>query len=143
MDYTPRRIIAMVREGFRQDVLSSQTIWLCASCYACRVRCPRDINITDVMYALKREAIRNHLYPKNFPIPVLACAFFDMVQKRGRSAEFWLVFSMAMRTNPLILLAMMRTGWHLWRTGRLSVGMDQIRGVEELQKALASPRQEV
>jgi quinone-modifying oxidoreductase subunit QmoC len=143
MDYTPRRIIAMVREGFRQDVLSCQTIWLCASCYACRVRCPRDINITDVMYALKREAIRNHLYPKHFPIPVLARAFFDMVQKRGRSAEFWLVFSMALRTNPFILLGMMRTGWHLWRTGRLSMGMEQIRGVGELQRALASTREEV
>src|SRR5512138_2064641 len=27
MDYTPRRIIAMVREGFRDEVLNSVTIW--------------------------------------------------------------------------------------------------------------------
>lgn len=142
MDYTPRRIIATVREGFREDVLRSQTIWLCASCYACRVRCPRDINITDIMYALKREAIRSRMYPPHFPIPVLAKAFFDMVKRRGRSTEFWLVLRMALRSNPLILLGMVKTGWHLWRTGRLSLGFEKIRGVSELQKALASPREE-
>jgi len=141
MDYTPRRIMAMVREGFRRDVLRSQTIWLCASCYACRVRCSRDINITDVMYTLKREAIRNRLYPSHFPIPVLARAFFDMVQRRGRSAEFWLVLKMALRSNPLMLLGMVRTGWHLWRTGRLSLGRDRIQAVSELRRALASPRE--
>ena len=143
MDYTPRRIMATVREGFREDVLRSHTIWLCASCYACRVRCPRDINITDIMYALKREAIRSRMYPSHFPIPVLAKAFFDMVKRRGRSTEFWLVLRMALRSNPLILLGMVKTGWHLWRTGRLSLGYERIKGVDELQKALASPREEV
>jgi heterodisulfide reductase subunit C len=143
MDYTPRRTIAMVREGFREDVLRSQTIWLCASCYACQVQCPREINITDVMYALKREAIGSRRYPRHFPIPELARAFFDIVKRRGRSSELWIVLIMALRSNPLILLGMMKTGWHLWRTGRLSLGLEKIRGVSELQKALASPREEV
>ena len=74
MDFAPRRIIALVREGFKEDALSCQTIWLCASCYACAVHCPRQIHITDVMYSLKREAIQQKLYPKRFSIPVLAQA---------------------------------------------------------------------
>ena len=37
MDYTPREIIAMARMGFKEEVLKSYTIWLCASCYACTV----------------------------------------------------------------------------------------------------------
>jgi quinone-modifying oxidoreductase, subunit QmoC len=143
MDYTPRRTIAMVREGFRDDVLRSQTIWLCASCYACQVQCPREINITDVMYALKREAIREKKYPSRFPIPMLARAFFDIVKRRGRSSEMWIVLIMALRSNPLILLGMVKTGWHMLRTGRLSLGLDKIRGADELQKALASPHREV
>src|SRR5512142_1640305 len=58
MDYTPRRVINLAREGFRTEALSSNTIWLCASCYSCAVQCPQDIHITDIMYGLKREAIR-------------------------------------------------------------------------------------
>lgn len=136
MDFTPRRVIALVREGFRQDVLSCQTIWLCASCYACVVHCPQNIRITDLMYSLKREAIRAGLYPKRLPIPALAQEFYRMVQRRGRISEFWLVLRMALRSNPVGLLAMARTGWELFRKGRLPLAVEGIRGVQELRREL-------
>ena len=79
MDFTPRKIIAMVREGFREEVLGSFTIWLCASCYSCTADCPREIKITDVMYALKQLAIKEGIYPKRFPIPVMAQEFYKIV----------------------------------------------------------------
>lgn len=133
MDKTPRQIIALVREGFRDDALRSKTIWLCASCYSCSVDCPQEIKITDVMYRLKREAIQRNVWPKRFPIPVLAQEFCNLVQRKGRNSEFWLVFRMALRTNPLALLQFAPLGWRLWRTGRLSLRMERIRRVDELQ----------
>ena len=140
MDFSPRRIIALIREGFRKDALGSRTIWLCASCYACAVHCPRQIHITDVMYSLKREAIQYRLYPPRFPVPVLAQEFCKMVRQRGRSSEFWLVLRMAFRSNPLILLGMFRTGWDLLRTGRLSLRRERIRDIDSLPQELA-PRE--
>lgn len=137
MDFAPRRVIALVREGFRDDALSCQTIWLCASCYACAVHCPRQIRITDVMYNLKREALRRKLYPHRFPIPVLAQEFHKIVRRRGRSSEFWLVLRMALRSNPLQLFTMVRTGWRLFRTGRLSLRQEHIQNMHELQRQLA------
>jgi len=137
MDYAPRRVIALVREGFRAEALGCQTIWLCASCYSCAVHCPRRIRITDVMYSLKREAVQHKLYPRRFPIPVLAQEFFTIVSRSGRSSEFWLVLRMALRSNPLQLLSMLQTGWRLIRTGRLSLRRDKITGVRELQRELA------
>jgi len=141
MDFTPRRIVALVREGFHEDALACQTIWLCASCYACAVHCPQEIRITDLMYTLKREAIRRGLYPKRLPIPVLAREFYRMVQQRGRSSEFWLVLKMALRSNPLVLAGMARTGWQLLRTGRLSLRRERIGRLEELQRELAAARE--
>ena len=132
MDFSPRRIIALVREGFREDALGCKTIWLCASCYSCGVHCPRQIHITDVMYGLKQEAIQSRLYPARFPVPVLAQEFCKMVRRRGRNSEFWLVLRMALRSNPLILFGMWRTGWDLLRTGRLSLRRERIRDVAVL-----------
>jgi len=140
MDFSPRRIIALVREGFRADALSSKTIWLCASCYSCAVHCPRQIHITDVMYSLKREAIGDRLYPARFPVPVLAQEFCKLVRQRGRSSEFWLVLRMALRSNPSILFKMVRTGWDLARTGRLSLRRERIRDMSSLARHLA-PRE--
>jgi quinone-modifying oxidoreductase, subunit QmoC len=87
MDFTPRKIIAMVKEGFRDEVLSNRTVWLCASCYSCTVECPKGIKITDIMYALKREAIMKKVYPKRFAIPVFSKSFYDEVKHGGRSSE--------------------------------------------------------
>ena len=137
MDFGPRKIISLVREGFREEALRSETIWLCASCYSCAVHCPRQIHITDVMYSLKREAIQQKLYPKRFPIPVLAQEFYKMVRRYGRSSEFWLVLRMALRTNPLQLLTMAGSGWQLMRTGRLRLGQDKIENVKEMQSQMA------
>jgi heterodisulfide reductase subunit C len=136
MDYTPRRIVQLVREGFRDDALSCQTIWLCASCYSCGVHCPQQIHITDMMYGLKREAIREKKYPARFPIPVLAQEFFGMVKRRGRSSEFWLVLRLAMKSNPFILFTMMRTGWDLFRTGRMSLKSEGIERRDELARLM-------
>lgn len=141
MDFTPRRIIALVREGFRTDALSCQTIWLCASCYSCTVHCPQNVHITDVMYSLKREAIKHKLYPARFPIPVLAREFYAIVRQRGRNSEFWLVLRMAMKSNPLVLLTMAKTGWGLLRTGRMSLKSERISKIRELQNELADPQE--
>jgi len=141
MDFTPRRIIALVREGFRRDVLSSQTIWLCASCYACAAHCPQDIHITDVMFTLKREAIHQRLFPTRFPIPVLAQEFYRMVRRRGRISEFWVVLRLVLRTNPSALFSMARAGVTLMRRGRLSIGRKRVRNIDELHRALSGSRE--
>jgi quinone-modifying oxidoreductase subunit QmoC len=138
MDVPPRRITALVREGFREDALSCQTIWLCSSCYSCAVHCPRQIHLTDVMYSLKREAIRDKLYPKRLPVPVLAQEFRRMVRRNGRNSEFWLVLRMALRSNPLVLLGMVRSGWDLLRTGRLSLKRERIESVREMRAMLGT-----
>jgi len=58
MDYSPRQMWQMVRLGMEAEVLSSRTFWLCTTCKACQVRCPRGIPITDTMVALKEYAVR-------------------------------------------------------------------------------------
>lgn len=62
--YNPRRIIHMALLGLRQQVLSSDFIWLCSTCYACHERCPQDVRITDLMHAIKNIAVREgHIHP--------------------------------------------------------------------------------
>ena len=119
MDYTPRKLIGMVREGFKQEVIESFSIWLCASCYECTVRCPAGIHVTDVMYTLKRVAIREGIYPKRFPVPVLAKEFMHMLKGSGRTNEFWLAFKMLLKSVPEKLLTSWPLGLRLWLHGRL------------------------
>jgi len=136
MDYTPRRIIAMTRHGFKEEVLNSFTIWLCASCYLCTVECPKEIRITDVMYILKQYAIQNKLYKKRFPIPILSKCFYKIVEKSGRNSEGKLIFLLYMKTNPLQLLGRFKVGMKLWFKGRINISGESIKERKQLQTIL-------
>ena len=136
MDYTPRRLINLAREGFKKEVLSSLTIWLCSSCYSCRVECPKKIQVTDIMYALKRRAISEGVYPKRFPIPVLAKEFGRMIFMWGRVNETLLVIDLFLRTNWFKFLSMTGLGLNLMRTGRMSFLPEHIQRKDELRKVL-------
>jgi quinone-modifying oxidoreductase subunit QmoC len=123
MDYTPRKIIAMTRAGFKHDVLRCLTIWLCASCYSCTVECPRQIKITDLMYSLKQKAIKEKVYPPRFPIPVLAREFYKLIRQRGRSSESRLITRMYLKTNPLAMFGQIGLGLRLLWKGRLDIDL--------------------
>jgi quinone-modifying oxidoreductase subunit QmoC len=142
MDYTPRQIIAMIRAGFKGEVLSSYTTWLCASCYSCSVECPKEIKITDIMYAAKRLAIRRGVHPKRFPTPVLAGEFFNSVEKSGRNSEGWVLTNLLLKTNPLKLFKQASLGLRLWAKGRLSPRRESIKRTGELHSILKTLEKE-
>ena len=127
MDFTPRRLIAMTRAGFKNEVLGSFTIWLCASCYECTVRCPKEIMITDVMYALKQLAMKEKKIPKGLSTPVLAREFYEIVLSHGRSSEFWLMINVYMKTNPFAALNSALMGLKLMLQGRMGLKFESIR----------------
>ena len=54
--FSPLRIIRMAQMGFREEVLKSDILWLCSSCYACQERCPMEVRITDILTTLKNMA---------------------------------------------------------------------------------------
>ena len=136
MDYTPRHLIALIRAGSKAEVLGSRTMWLCASCYACAAECPKEIKLTDVMYAVKRLGIREGVYPRHFAIPVLAHEFFEIVQNSGRSTESWLLVRLFMKTNPLQFISQASLGLKLWLKGRLRLGRESVKRKGELRQIL-------
>jgi heterodisulfide reductase subunit C len=64
--YNPRRIIRMALLGMRQEVLSSEFVWLCSTCYTCYERCPQDVHIPDLMNAIRNIAVREGHVPPAF-----------------------------------------------------------------------------
>ena len=136
MEHSPRQIMALVRSDFKDEVLRSNSIWLCASCYACTVECPREIRITDIMYALKQQAIREGVYPRRFPIPILAKEFTKMVRSKGRITETLLVMRLFLKANWRAVLSSWRQGIGLIRTGRFVLRAERIERREELAAML-------
>ncbi len=120
MDNTPRRIIGLIRGGFRDEVLGSLSIWICTSCYACTVECPEKIRITDIMYVVKRMAMRESSYQR-FVVPAVEEAFIAMVRKNGRLTESRMGIKVVSKSGLRPALAMVPIAWKLMRKGRLRI----------------------
>ena len=50
MDILPHQVIRSVLFGQKKKVLSSKTIWICASCETCTTRCPNEIDIAKTIF---------------------------------------------------------------------------------------------
>ena len=57
MDFSPRRVINMLRGGFIDEVIKSDSLLRCVACYACMAKCPRGIRLTDVLLPLVKEQV--------------------------------------------------------------------------------------
>lgn len=61
MDILPNQIIRSLQINTPEIALQSKTIWLCASCFACTVRCPRGVDLSKVMEALRLIHLRKNV----------------------------------------------------------------------------------
>lgn len=132
MQYTPRGIFALINANERDMVLKSNTMWCCVSCYFCTTRCPQQIPITDIMYALKRLSIREGM-AKGTDAPALAKTFTDLVERYGRSFELGLASRFYLFNKPLAMLKMGPMGLKMFTRGRMSLVPTKIRNLEQLQ----------
>ena len=92
--HTPQKLFMMIRAGKREEVLTTDSMWMCTSCYNCIVRCPRKLPITHIMHGLAHYAHRLGMAPKGQPTREIARLFWNNLAKTGRVNE--LKFSLAM-----------------------------------------------
>jgi heterodisulfide reductase subunit C len=136
MDHTPRRMIGMVLADMKDDILASNTFWFCASCFHCTVRCPSEIDIAELMYALKRYSIWKHTYQEGLVGPIFSETFVKTILRSGRSFEPVMATSYLFSSGvkKLIQEASMATG--LMLKGRLPVLPPRIKRLENFKRMI-------
>ncbi len=140
MDHTPRRIFAMIDAGMREEVLTSNTPWMCVSCYYCMARCPQEIPITDIMYALKQMAVKEGKFRQRDAAD-FSETFIGMVERFGRSFEVGLAAQYHLFHNPLKLIGMGTMGIQMVMRGRMGFIPERIREMDQLKAILDRAKQ--
>jgi len=136
MDNSPRRIIAMINAGLKERVLKSNTYWYCASCYHCTVRCPRGIDITELMYGLKRYTVWHAKTQEGMIGPVFSETFVKMIVRTGRSYEPVLATSYLFTLGVPEMLQEAQTATSLMLKGRLPLLPARIKRLDNFKKVL-------
>lgn len=137
MDFSPRRLITMIRAGMKKEVLHSEAIWLCASCYSCTVRCPRGIQFTEIMYLLKSMAIKEKIVPPKHDSSVFYQTFNQIVIETGRMNERKLITNYTMKTDYTRLWKQFAPlGLKLMRKGRMAIFPAKIKNRDEFNSLM-------
>ena len=71
MEYHPHQFVYMVETGDIEPLLKSESLYKCLSCFACIDRCPRGVEPTKLVEAVRIMTIRkqnnNHLKADDVP----------------------------------------------------------------------------
>lgn len=138
MTYGPRRIMHLIQAGDEATVLSSKDMWRCVSCYSCANRCPRGIEITDLMADLRRMAVeKGYADDKEAHF---GQAFAETVQMHGRMFEPELLTRYYLRVMDFVsLLGMVPMGLKMLMKGKLPFLPDRIEHPEEIEQIHVTP----
>ena len=95
----------------------------------------QEISITDVMYTLKRLAVRGG-FVEGEDAPALAKAFTGNVDRYGRSFEVGLASRYYLTRRPGKLMRMVPLGMAMLHHGRMALRPKKIRQLGQLQAVI-------
>lgn len=141
MDVKPHQVIRYVQLGWREELVSSTTIWVCLSCEMCTTYCPNEVSVAETILHLRSMAARSIIPPKEKQLAVFHQTFLEELQRLGRVNEVWLMA--ALNRKPGILGEKLKSGelkkelelgLTLWRKGKLNLLPRRSRAIKEIQE---------
>lgn len=57
LELEPHRIVALLKRGLVEEMVNSDVIWTCMSCFKCKERCPQKVAPVNILFALKNLAV--------------------------------------------------------------------------------------
>ncbi len=92
MDLGPTRLIRLVQTGDVLEAASANAPWQCVSCLTCSTRCPKSVNISGVIDALRQISVEQGVTSRPFKKTVIfQKEFLRNIRKNGRTNEIELV----------------------------------------------------
>jgi heterodisulfide reductase subunit C len=132
MEYGPDRVLRMVQLGEKERLFASQDIWLCASCETCGTRCPNQIDIAQVMDALRGMAVAEGATVAGAEAVKFHKLFLFFVQNMGRMHEASLLAVYKLWTRNLI--ADMDSGARMFVKGKIPIAPHLLKTRSEVKQ---------
>jgi len=128
MDLMPRQMWRLVHLGLLEDVFASRTFELCSACYTCQLRCPRGLELTEAMHALKRlKALKER--QEGGSDTAFYRLFLESVRRHGRVHESALMLRYFLaKRDPMLPMSYTPLGLRMLAKGKLHLGGPSRKG---------------
>jgi heterodisulfide reductase subunit C len=56
--FRTRKVVRRAQLGLKEQILPCDDLWMCTTCYTCFERCPRGVEIPDIIFLLRNLAVQ-------------------------------------------------------------------------------------
>jgi len=134
MDIVPHRAMRLLHLGLVDEVLHSDTIWVCASCETCGTRCPNDIDIAHIMDTLRQLSRKEGIKPARRNVPIFHSVFLASIRRYGRVHESAMAVNYALKSGGLKgLLKQAGMGLAMFTRGKIKLRPARLRGKSQVK----------
>jgi len=130
-DLKPLQVVRMCCYGLEEPLLSSQAIWLCASCETCTTRCPNGIDIAAMMDVLRSRVLASRQRAAEPKIVAFHKSFLNSIKHHGRVFEVGMIAGYKFRTGDLF--SDLGMGLQMIKRGKIKFTPHRIKGGKEVR----------
>lgn len=142
MDIVPHRLMHFLHLGLLNEVLRSDTIWICASCETCSTRCPNNIDIATVMDTLRQMSLQSGMASQK-NARLFNKEFLGSVRQHGRIHELRMITAYTVKSKGLAgFLKQREMGRKLFARGKLKLLPHSLKGNPQVKTIFSRAEKE-
>ncbi|PKM76631.1 MAG: heterodisulfide reductase [Firmicutes bacterium HGW-Firmicutes-15] len=131
-DYTPRKIVQLVKMGAEDTLLNMDALWTCVSCQLCVDRCPSGINIPRIMDYMREKAYNKGIKARRSNVELFHELMLDSIRKTGRVAETPLLLKFNLRSGQYMKDAAL--GGRMFLKGKLNPLSPRVKKIDQVRR---------
>ncbi len=131
-DYTPRKVVQLVKLGAEDMLMNVDALWICLSCHLCRDRCPSGIDIPRILDYMREKAYRKGVKTSRPNVKLFYELMLSSVRRLGRISELPLAMQFNWMTCQYTKDADL--GLKMFLKGKLSLLPPRVKKREEIRR---------
>ncbi len=131
-DFTPRKIVQMIKVGDEERLLHMDALWCCVACQLCVDRCPSGIDIARIMDYLRERAVARGIPATRPTVELFHNLMLDQVNKIGRVSELYLILNYNLKSGQYLNNA--ELGPQMFIKGKLNPFPARVKKMDKVRR---------
>ncbi len=131
-DFTPRKIVQLVKLNAGESLMDMDALWICLSCRLCEDRCPSGIDIPRIMDYMREKAYRKGVKASRPNVKLFYELMLSSVRRTGRISELPLALQFNMETSQYTKDAVL--GLKMFFKGKLGLLPPRVKQKGEVRR---------